>query len=198
MPRSGWSPSTSKKARFDDERTRFFLWRWCLPVSLELFLSGKISQAVFSEIGGDVTYRSPIPANSGKYRAARSAFMKKQGSVGRCAICGGQIDMALSGRTANGPSVDHIVATSAGGSFHDLGNWQLSHRRCNSAKGRGEGVGPAYRDGSGGSRQSSRFPADGHWNDKPDGREWASPNGLGCDNRACRRCMALHLRGLQE
>ena len=64
--------------------------------------------------------------------------MKRQGRVGLCAICGGSVDMSLSGRTANGPSVDHVVATSAGGSFFDLSNWQLSHRRCNSAKGRGE------------------------------------------------------------
>ena len=107
-----------------------------------------------------MTYRQPIPANSGKYRKARAAFMKKQGRFGVCAICGQSVDMSLSGRTANGPSIDHVVATSAGGSFFDLSNWSLSHRSCNSAKGRGETVGPAYRSGSGRSRQSSRFPAD--------------------------------------
>lgn len=77
--------------------------------------------------------RQPVghPANSTQYKKARAAFMKRQGPVGVCWLCRGDVDMSLSGRHRWGPSVDHIVATSAGGDFFDESNWALAHRSCN-------------------------------------------------------------------
>lgn len=67
----------------------------------------------------------------------RREFFRRQGRFGLCSICGKQVDMSLSGRLPDGKSVDHIVATSVGGSFFDVANWQLCHRKCNSLKGQG-------------------------------------------------------------
>lgn len=52
----------------------------------------------------------------------------------RCGICKGPVDMSLSGRDEQGPTIDHITALANGG--HDtLDNVQLAHRACNTAKG---------------------------------------------------------------
>jgi hypothetical protein len=57
--------------------------------------------------------------------------------------------MALSGRQSMGPTVDHRVATTTGGAFFDLSNWQLAHRTCNNRKGRGESLGVVAGPGRG-------------------------------------------------
>lgn len=136
-----------------------------------------------------MTKRQPAghPANSTAYKNARRAFMARQGPAGICALCGEPVDMRLSGRVALGPTVDHVQPSSAGGSFYDPSNWQLAHRRCNAAKGRGAALGAAPGSRGAGDR---RFRPDGHWNDAPTGREPASPNGLECDNPACAWCLA--------
>ncbi len=77
------------------------------------------------------------PMNSSRYKRARREFRRRQGPVGICSICGRPVNMRLSGRDPDGPTVDHRQPTSAGGSFFDLSNWALAHRRCNSSKGRG-------------------------------------------------------------
>ena len=82
--------------------------------------------------------------------------------------------------------VDHIREVQDGGPFWDAGNLRVVCRFHHYAK----SIEVMGERRSGKPRQSNRFPADGHWNDKPDGREPASPNGLGCDNRACRRCIS--------
>ena len=53
---------------------------------------------------------------------------------GLCAVCFEPIDLTLSGRHADGPTVEHIIPRSRGGS-DELENLALSHWRCN--KGRG-------------------------------------------------------------
>jgi 5-methylcytosine-specific restriction endonuclease McrA len=129
-----------------------------------------------------MTKRQPPghPQNSTKYKKLRREFMRRQGRFGVCSLCGELVDMALSGRQSLGPTVDHRVASTAGGAFFDLSNWQLAHRRCNNRKGRGEAIGAGGR----------RFAPDGHWKDKPTGREPASPNDvLGCDNDQCAFCL---------
>lgn len=103
------------------------------------------------------------PANSTKYKKLRAAFMKAQGPVAACALCGELVNMALSGRAREGPSVDHIVPPTAGGSFFDVSNWQLAHRRCNARKGRGEAIGPAPRSGSPRPRPNYPAPPDPGW-----------------------------------
>lgn len=91
---------------------------------------------------GPMMFRQPAghPANSTKYKKLRAAFFRRQGPVGVCAICGRPVNMAISGRHREGPTVDHIVPSSVNGDFWDLQNWQLAHRSCNSAKGRGPGI----------------------------------------------------------
>lgn len=79
------------------------------------------------------------PANSTMYRRMRTQYFRAQGRWGHCALCGGVVDMMLSGRLADGPTIDHITATTAGGEFFDRSNWQLAHRKCNARKGRGPG-----------------------------------------------------------
>lgn len=132
-----------------------------------------------------MTKRQPAghPRNSTKYKRLRAAFLRRQGRWGVCSLCGGRVDMALSGRASMGPTIDHRVPVSAGGSFYDPANWQLAHRICNGRKGRGEpivGVGP-----------SGRFADDGHWKFMMGERETPSPNDTArCDNPTCARCKA--------
>lgn len=51
----------------------------------------------------------------------------------RCRL---QIDRALSGRDAMGPTLDHLVPISQGGE-HSYANVRAAHRRCNSRRGIG-------------------------------------------------------------
>jgi 5-methylcytosine-specific restriction endonuclease McrA len=52
-----------------------------------------------------------------------------------CVICGGPIDTTRSGNDPAGPTTEHLVAVSAGGSPTDPSNQALSHRRCNTRRG---------------------------------------------------------------
>ena len=52
----------------------------------------------------------------------------------RCHICEKRIDMRLSGVDPNGPTIDHLVPVSKGGT-NDLSNLALAHRKCNVARG---------------------------------------------------------------
>lgn len=51
-----------------------------------------------------------------------------------CQLCHEPIDAALDGRKPFGPTLDHIIPVSRGGT-HTQDNVQLAHRRCNSQKG---------------------------------------------------------------
>jgi 5-methylcytosine-specific restriction endonuclease McrA len=51
-----------------------------------------------------------------------------------CQLCGQPVDSSLSGRCAEGPTVDHILPISKGG-LDNLENLQLAHRECNARKG---------------------------------------------------------------
>lgn len=52
----------------------------------------------------------------------------------RCHICRKKIDLSLSGMTKWGPTIDHILPVSCGGT-NDESNLALAHRHCNSARG---------------------------------------------------------------
>jgi 5-methylcytosine-specific restriction endonuclease McrA len=52
----------------------------------------------------------------------------------RCHLCGGRVDMALSGMDPAGPTIDHLLPLSVGG-LDELANVALAHRACNIRKG---------------------------------------------------------------
>lgn len=53
-----------------------------------------------------------------------------------CHLCGGPVDGSLSGKDPAGPTQDHLVPMSAGGT-HTWDNVALAHRACNVARGTG-------------------------------------------------------------
>jgi endogenous inhibitor of DNA gyrase (YacG/DUF329 family) len=52
----------------------------------------------------------------------------------RCHICCRKVDMNLSGKAKWGPTIEHIVPVSRGGT-NEPGNLALAHRYCNTARG---------------------------------------------------------------
>lgn len=52
----------------------------------------------------------------------------------RCYVCHRKVDMSLSGQAKWGPTIEHIVPVSKGGT-NDPANLALSHRCCNTARG---------------------------------------------------------------
>lgn len=61
-----------------------------------------------------------------------TAVVERDGTA--CALCGKPVNLALSGRHPDGPSLDHITPRSRGGT-HALANLRLAHHRCNSSRG---------------------------------------------------------------
>lgn len=61
-----------------------------------------------------------------------------------CHICGKSIDLTLPGTHRLGPTVDHLVPRSRGGSWFDINNCRPAHLSCNSGKGNRQS-GPAPR-----------------------------------------------------
>ena len=60
------------------------------------------------------------------------SLAKRDGN--RCHICHRKVDMNLSGKTKWGPTIEHIVPVSLGGT-NDSDNLVLAHRYCNVARG---------------------------------------------------------------
>jgi hypothetical protein len=52
----------------------------------------------------------------------------------RCHICSRKVDMKLSGQAKWGPTIEHILPVSKGGT-NDADNLALAHRHCNTARG---------------------------------------------------------------
>lgn len=52
----------------------------------------------------------------------------------KCHICHCKIDLNLSGRHPQGPTIDHILPVSMGGT-NDLANLNIAHRVCNTRRG---------------------------------------------------------------
>jgi 5-methylcytosine-specific restriction endonuclease McrA len=50
-----------------------------------------------------------------------------------CWVCGELVDKTLSGRHPDGPTIDHVIARSRGGT-NDISNLRLAHQRCNNAR----------------------------------------------------------------
>lgn len=52
-----------------------------------------------------------------------------------CCVCVGHLDLDLSGRHPDGPTIEHRIALHDGGDEHDPANIAgLAHNRCNSGK----------------------------------------------------------------
>ena len=70
--------------------------------------------------------------NGSTYRKLRAAAILRSGGI--CCLCGGPIDLALSGRHRDGPTLEHIIPVSRGGDPLNPDNHGVSHNRCNSAR----------------------------------------------------------------
>lgn len=84
------------------------------------------------------------PRTSGTYKAARAIWLRNCGT--RCALCGGTVQLDLSGMHPYGPTIEHtlpirtIIATApdypaAVAMCCDTSLWQLAHRRCQAMQG---------------------------------------------------------------
>lgn len=65
---------------------------------------------------------------SGKPVLSTRQIAERDGTT--CHLCGDAVDMSLSGRVQRGPTIDHIVPVSLGGT-NDSENLALAHRDCN-------------------------------------------------------------------
>lgn len=77
------------------------------------------------------------PRSGGAYRRLRAWVIA---TYSRCWICGRGVDKDLPGSEPWGPTLDHRVPLSRGGSRLDPANAALAHRRCNTARGDGSRV----------------------------------------------------------
>jgi len=71
--------------------------------------------------------------NGRPYRTLRAAVLAA--STGICHTCGKAIDLDLPGTHPNGPTLDHIIPVSRGGSPTDPRNLTIAHRLCNETRG---------------------------------------------------------------
>jgi 5-methylcytosine-specific restriction endonuclease McrA len=73
-----------------------------------------------------------LPQYRGKaWAEIRRYVLERDGWV--CQICKGAIDPHARARTPRAPVVDHVIACSAGGAWHDPANLRAAHHSCNSA-----------------------------------------------------------------
>ncbi len=77
---------------------------------------------------------STDPRRTAAYQRARAEWLLYAGST--CHLCGGYVDVTLSGTLPHGPTVEHTVdVVVAPHLAMDRSLWRLAHRRCNSLKG---------------------------------------------------------------
>lgn len=86
--------------------------------------------------------RSKVDQNAHKNNARRDAgklaltvadIAQRDGN--RCHLCRKPIDLDISGRHAEGPTIDHLIPVSHGGRSDDPANLALAHRLCNMSRG---------------------------------------------------------------
>lgn len=71
--------------------------------------------------------------NQAAWKLARKRAMAMYEPI--CAICHKPIDMNAPAFTPESCEVDHIIPVSRGGAPYEVSNLQLTHTRCNRAKG---------------------------------------------------------------
>lgn len=119
--------------------------------------------------------------STARWQRLRDQVIRRDGRM--CSVEGCTSDMSLPRMT----QVDHIIEVKDGGGFWDPQNLRLVCKPHHDAKTMVVAADRPSVDRRGAGGRS--FPRDGHWNDKPTGREWASSNGLGCGNVRCARCL---------
>lgn len=67
------------------------------------------------------------------YRQRRARAIANSGGI--CLLCGDAIDLTLSGNHPHGPTLEHVIPVSRGGSPDDPANLSASHRHCNITRG---------------------------------------------------------------
>ncbi|TAJ46284.1 MAG: HNH endonuclease [Herbiconiux sp.] len=77
-------------------------------------------------------HNGPDPEPSGRARQRLLAIVSPPGSV--CHLCDKPIVYGLRARHRLGPSMDHVIARSKGGTW-DVWNLKPAHFGCNSARG---------------------------------------------------------------
>lgn len=80
--------------------------------------------------------KAPDPRTSSAYRKFRDEFCAPKLGA-RCWLCGELIHYHQRPRHRLGPSLDHLVPLSRGGSLLDPSNARLAHYGCNCARGNG-------------------------------------------------------------
>ena len=74
----------------------------------------------------------PGQLSTAAYQQLRRAVLARSNI---CIICGHPIDMRLSGRHPDGPTLEHKQPRSRGGSVMDPRNCGPAHLRCNASRG---------------------------------------------------------------
>lgn len=67
------------------------------------------------------------------YRQRRATAIANSG--GMCCLCGEAMNLSVNGRHPDGPTLEHLLPVSRGGSGVDPANLSASHRRCNTSRG---------------------------------------------------------------
>lgn len=84
-----------------------------------------------------------MPRGGRAWRKLRHHILTTRPAV--CGECGEPIDLGLSGYHQYGPTVDHIVPVTHGGTDHPT-NLQPAHRACNLRKGANTNTNRTSRD----------------------------------------------------
>ena len=111
---------------------------YCQGLCKRHYLKMKASEGVDWAIlaydaGGETGVRNKTDVYGGSFEVVnRFAVYERDGWV--CQLCGEPVDPDLKGPDPMCASIDHVVPLSHGGD-HSMGNVQLTHLGCNSAKG---------------------------------------------------------------
>lgn len=67
------------------------------------------------------------------WRKRKAIGLRNSGGV--CCLCGQPLNLTVNGNHPDGPTLEHVIPVSRGGSPDDPRNLSSSHRRCNVSRG---------------------------------------------------------------
>lgn len=85
---------------------------------------------------------NPRRTNGTRRDRVRARVLREESD---CWLCGEPVDKTIKTPHPDSPEVDEVTPVSKGGSPYDRRNCRLAHRRCNRARGAGDG--PTSADG---------------------------------------------------